>query len=120
MCVQGGYNKENKIVMRHLAKCSLKPTVFSNLLSTEGDKLVADSVYMYMCFIYTHYISCCVYRKVALDYENADFSTWRTDQKGGLRKIGEHFSLFKSVIFLLIYAMEQCAKDMFAIVYTQH
>lgn len=72
MCVQGGYNKENKIVMRHLAKCSLKPTVFSNLLSTEGDKLVADSVYMYMCFIHTHYISCCVYRKVALDYENAD------------------------------------------------
>lgn len=106
--------------MRHLTKCSLKLTVFSNLLSTLGYMLVADSVYMYMCFTYAHYITCCIYGKVAVDCENVDLILAPEDQtkKEGLVKIDEHFSLCKSVIFLLSYAMGQHAGAMFAIVYS--
>lgn len=61
---------------------------------------------MYVCFIYAHvYLyTYCVYRKAAIDYENVDLILAPEDQttKEESAMIDEHFSLFKTVILLLM------------------
>lgn len=54
---------------------------------------------------------------MATDYENVGLILAPEDQtkKKNSVKIDEHFSLFRSVIFLLICAMGQHVMDMFAV-----
>lgn len=67
----------------------------------------------FMCFIYTHSITYCAYRKVVIGYENVDLILAPEDQTKWENsvKIDEHFSLFKSVVFFLICASGQRVRE---------